>query len=168
VNRHTTAATVGHPHAAEDWISRKQAAVLMGCSEDTVKRVIKKHGLTTGTGECNTVLVRLSDLVSHGKVAADNVPGTGNAAETLADLRRAEAALAEAREQVAAVTSRLEERAAIVEQLRAQLSAKDKQIEALHRSLAHLAAAAVTYAGNSTYTGTPTYAASASTAGSAS
>ena len=127
---------------AEDWITRKEAAALMGCSEDTVKRTVKAHGLATRAGANHTTLLRVGDLVAVGKLAAETLPASGTSAQTLAALRRAEAELAAAREQVAALAARLEERAAGVEQLSVQLAAKDKQIDALHRSLQHLSAAA--------------------------
>jgi len=140
---HLSAARSG----ADDWLTRKEAAVLMGRSEDTVKRAIQRYGLATRTGDNNATLLRLGDLVDRGLIAADNLPAAGNAAQTLADLRRVQADLAAASQQLAAHAARLEERAGVIEQLKAQLSAKDKQLDNLYRIMQNLSAGAPTRLG---------------------
>jgi hypothetical protein len=73
-----------------EWISRDAAAVLAGCSSDSIKRDIAKHDLDTQLGANQRVTVRLSDLVRIGRVKPHQLPGTGTGTGTEgAELRRA-------------------------------------------------------------------------------
>lgn len=113
-----------------DWISRDDAAVLAGCSADSIKRDVKNHALETRQGPANRVMVRLSDLVGIGRIKQHELPSSGTGAEA-AELRRAQERILSLHAEVGEATGRLGERDTVIEVLRQQLAEKDRQLKAL-------------------------------------
>ncbi len=130
-------ATAGTPAAgglteaeADDWVSRKEMAAVAGCSEDSIKRDARHHGLPTATGAKGEVLVRTSDFIRIGHLTAADLP-TGLTGPQAAELRRVIADNARLTAQIGELTGRLVEVRSSRDVYVAQLTVKDEQITAL-------------------------------------
>jgi hypothetical protein len=121
-----------------DWVTRREAARLAGCSEDSIKRTVAKDELPTRTGLKGEVLVSVSSLVMCGRIAASAVP-TGLTGPQAAELRRVTAELSRLTAQVGELTGRLAEVSSSRDLYRDQLSVKDEQIKQLMTVLARSA-----------------------------
>lgn len=113
-----------------EWVSRREMAQLARCSEDTIGRDIKPHGLETRTGLKGEVLVRVADFERIGRIKPGDVP-TGLTGSQAAELRRVVAENARLTALVGELTGRLEESRASQDVVTAQLAVKDEQIKAL-------------------------------------
>lgn len=117
-----------------DWVTRREAAGLAGRSADTIKRDIEQNGLPTRKSPKNEVLVRVTDLVKIGRIAAGDLP-TGLTGPQAAELRRVTAEVSRLTAQVGELTGRLAEVASSRDLYVAQLSVKDEQIKQLMTAL---------------------------------
>ena len=115
---------------AEEWLTRRQVAQLVGCSEDTIKRDVKTNKLQTRPSDKGEVLVRLADFRALGRLQHQDVP-TGLSAGQAAELKRTLAENARLAAQVAELTGRLSVATAAQDVVVAQLAVKDAQIKDL-------------------------------------
>jgi hypothetical protein len=118
-----------------DWVTRREAARLAGCSEDSIKRKVAKDELPTRTGLKNEVLVSVSSLVKCGRIPASAVP-TGLTGPQAAELHRVTAELSRLTAQVGELTGRLAEVSSSRDLYLDQLTVKDDQIKQLMTVLA--------------------------------
>lgn len=115
---------------AEEWLTRRQVAQLVGCSEDTIKRDVKTNTLQTRPSDKGEVLVRLADFRALGRLQHQDVP-PGLSAGQAAELKRTLAENARLTAQVAELTGRLSVATAAQDVVIAQLGVKDAQIKDL-------------------------------------
>ena len=113
--------------SAQDWIPRDDMATLIRKSVDTVKRLIKKHGLATRTDGAGRVLVNVGDLMTLGLVRTEDLTAGATPAESVEVLRARENILL-LKTQAAELTGRLANADTLLDTLREQLAVKDKQI----------------------------------------
>ena len=115
-------------------ISRRDAAILAGCSEDTIKRDIRVHGLSTSTGPGGCVMVAIADLVQIGRVKPSELAVSGHGGQS-AQVRRAEQESARLTSENGRLTGAADARAEHLQSLAGQLKEKDKQISELHKTV---------------------------------
>lgn len=98
----TTTTTATRGHTREDWVDRKQAAILAGCHVDTIRRAEDSHQLTKRTGPNGSVLLNVGELTGVGvvplsvldpEISAREVAAAVAVRTELEDLRRAHAEL---------------------------------------------------------------------------
>jgi len=123
----------------EDWITRKEAADLAGCSEDAIKYTQTKHQLETRTNAAKAILLRTADLIRVGRIRAEDLGGAGSGAEC-AELVRTKEQVNALRVEVGHLRGRLAERDVLQEVLRQQVAEKDKQLRQAQVTLDRLAA----------------------------
>jgi hypothetical protein len=122
-----------------DWVTRREAARLAGCSEDSIKRDARTNAkVRTRPGLKGEVLVSVSSLVGIGRIPASAVP-TGLTGPQAAELRRVTAELSRLTAQVGELTGRLAEVSSSRDLYRDQLTVKDEQIKQLMTVLARSA-----------------------------
>ena len=112
------------------WVTRKDAAALARCSQDSIVRAQTKHKLQTRTGDANATLLNMDDLVRVGLIRAEDLAAAGTGAEC-AELARTKEMVSQLRTEVGRQGGRLAEREAFLDHLRQQVSEKDRQIKAL-------------------------------------
>lgn len=111
----------------DDRITRSEAALLAGCSEDTIKRDIKAHALQTTVGLGGKTMIRIGDLIDIDRISAD-VLGPGISGADAAALKAARTEVERLAVQCAKLEGRLEELTAVAADLRGQLKTKDQQL----------------------------------------
>jgi hypothetical protein len=123
----TPAATAGQ----DEWITRADAAALANCSQDSIRRDEHRHELPTKRNAAGAVTLRVSDLVSIGRIppGALVVPAAAESAEVV----RARSTITELKVQAAEAAAKLKAADAMVAALLSQLEQKDKQIASLTR-----------------------------------
>ena len=121
------------------WVTRKDAAVLGRCSQDSSERTVKKHELPTRTTDANATLLNVDDLVRVGRVRAEDLDAGGTGAEC-AELARTREQVSALRTEVGRQGGRLAEREAFLDLLCQQVAEKDRQIKALQTTIERLAA----------------------------
>jgi len=126
------------PTDANDWVTRKEAAVLARCSEDAIRATQKKHQLETRTNAAGATQLRVADLVRVGRIRPEDLAGAGSGAEC-AELVRAREQVSVLRIEVGHLGGRLAERDAFLEVLRQQVAEKDKQLRQVQATLDRLA-----------------------------
>ena len=122
------------------WVTRKDAAVLGRCSQDSSERTVKKHELPTRTTDANATLLNVDDLVRVGRVRAEDLDAGGTGAECAELLAGTRAQVSALRTEVGRQGGRLAEREAFLDLLRQQVAEKDRQIKALQTTIERLAA----------------------------
>jgi len=118
----TLAAAERHyPMSTDDsqWVTRKDAAALGRCSQDSIQRTAKKHKLPTRTNKAGATLLSLDDLVRVGRVRPEDLTAAGTGAE-LAELARTKEQVSALRVEVGHLGGRLAERDVLQEVLRQQ------------------------------------------------
>ncbi|MGN6688201.1 MAG: hypothetical protein ACTHK1_11755 [Actinomycetales bacterium] len=123
-----------------EWLSRREMALLIHRSEDTVKRDVKEHGLATRLGGSGEVQVRVADFVALGRLRPGDVPA-GLTPGQAAELHRCQAENARLAAQVAELTGRLQALLHTQDVVIAQLATKDAQIAAKDQQLKETLAA---------------------------
>lgn len=112
----------------EERISRKDTARLARRSEDTIRRLERKHGLTTQRDpDSLQVTYRVQDLIDRGILQLEDVATAGSAAES-AELAGAREKIAHLRAEIAERDGRLSYAEDLIKELKEQLSVKDKQL----------------------------------------
>jgi hypothetical protein len=122
----------------EDWLTRKEAADLAGCSQDAIKYTQTKHQLETRTNAAGAILLRTADLVRVGRIRAEDLGAAGSGAEC-AELVRTKEQVSALRVEVGHLGGRLAERDVLQEVLRQQVAEKDKQLRQAQATLDRLA-----------------------------
>lgn len=120
--------------AKSEQISRRDAAVLAGCSEDTIKRDIRDHGLPTTSGPGGCVLVAIADLLRIGRVKPSNLAVSGHGGQS-AQVRRAEQESAQLNAENGRLTGAAEMKDKLIDILLEQVKVKDKNIAEMQKSL---------------------------------
>jgi hypothetical protein len=122
-----------HPMSTDDrkWVTRKEAAALARCSQDSIERTEKKHKLETRTNDAGATLLNLDDLVRVERVRADALTASKSGAEC-AELALAKEQVNQLRTEVGRQGGRLAEREAFLDMLRQQVKEKDHQIPRCH------------------------------------
>lgn len=130
---------------SQDWIPRADMAALIRKSEDTVRRLVTKHDLTTRTDDKGRVLVRVDDFVTLGHLRAEDLTAGLTPAES-AEVLRARESVTALRVHVAELTGRLTAAEQLSDTLRDQLAQRDRQLtkqgELLSRLIGQIAGAA--------------------------
>jgi hypothetical protein len=127
------------PTDARKWVTRKDAAALARCSQDSIVRTEKKHKLQTRTNDAKATLLNTDDLVRVGLIRVEDLAAGGTGAEC-ADLARTKEQVSLLRTEVGRQGGRLAEREAFLDVLRQQVAEKDRQIRALQTTIERLAA----------------------------
>jgi hypothetical protein len=111
-----------YPMSTDDsqWVTRKDAAVLARCSEDSIRLTQKNHELQTRTNAAKATLLNLDDLVRVGRVHPDDLAAAGSGAEC-AELARTKEQANQLRTKVGRQGGRLAEREAFLDMLRQQV-----------------------------------------------
>jgi hypothetical protein len=130
-----------HPMSTDDsvWVTRKEAAALARCSQDSIERTEKKHDLETRTSSVGATMLALDDLVRVGRVSADALTASKSGVEC-AELALAKEQLSALRSEVGRQGGRLAEREAFLDLLRQQVGEKDRQIKAQQTTIDRLTA----------------------------
>jgi hypothetical protein len=115
-----------YPMSTDDsqWVTRKVAAALGRCSQDSIERTVKKHKLQTRTNDAKATLLNLDDMVRVGRVRAEDLAAGGTGAEC-AELVRTKEEVSQLRTEVGRQGGRLAEREAFLDLLRQQVGEKD-------------------------------------------
>lgn len=112
----------------EERISRKDSARLARRSEDTIRRLERKHGLVTERDpDSLQVTYRVQDLIDRGILQLEDVATAGSAAES-AELAGARETNAHLRAEIAERDGRLSYAEDLIKELKEHLSVKDKQL----------------------------------------
>jgi hypothetical protein len=122
------------------WVTRKEAAALARCSQDSIERTQKKHKLETRTSSVGATMIALDDLVRVGRVHPEALTASKSGAEC-AELALAKEQVNQLRTEVGRQGGRLAEREAFLDLLRQQVSEKDRQIRGLQSTIERLTVA---------------------------
>lgn len=115
---------------SQEWISRSEACELIGCSEQTLRRLVKNQGLETREGERGRTMLRVGDLVRLGRLDESRLAEFPNASAAATATRMSQETLG-LREQVAELRSRLDERDTLTAELRADKKRLESQVATL-------------------------------------
>jgi uncharacterized small protein (DUF1192 family) len=121
------------------WVTRKDAALLARCSQDSIVRAQTKHKLQTRTNDAKATLLNTDDLVRVGLIRPEDLAAGGTGAEC-AELARTKELISQLRIEVGRQGGRLAEREAFLDTLRQQVGEKDRQIKALQATIERLVA----------------------------
>jgi hypothetical protein len=96
-----------HPMSTDDdqWVTRKDAATLARCSQDSIVRAQTKHKLQTRTNDAKATLLNTDDLVRVGLIRAEDLAAGGTGAEC-AELARTQEMVSQLRTEVGDSESR--------------------------------------------------------------
>lgn len=124
----------------DDRISRKDAAALARKSEDTIRRVEKRHNLTTDIDpETNQVTYRVGDLVDLDLVKITDVAIAGTVRESV-EVIQARAVISDLQGLVKEKDGLLANVDLLVAKLSEQVSVKDQQIAGFQKQVERLTA----------------------------
>ena len=116
------------------WVTRKDAAALARCSQDSIVRAQTKHKLQTRTNDAKATLLNTDDLVRVGLIRAEDLAAGATGAEC-AELARTKEQVSQLRTEVGRQGGRLAEREAFLDLLRQQVGEKDRQIRLLQATI---------------------------------
>jgi len=122
------------------WVTRKDAAALARCSQDSIVRTEKKHKLQTRTNDAKATLLNTDDLVRVGLIRVEDLAAGGTGAEC-AELARTKEMVSQLRTEVGRQGGRLAEWDVFLDMLRQQVKEKDHQIRGLQTTIDRLTVA---------------------------